>query len=143
LTRTSISEARSKLKELQSIAGFLKAPFCSFIVFLEVHSPEQPARIANLLADTSIPGYVGGLILRAKGLDELLSAHFDFPVGEPSPDVDAMPLAREPSEPLFDAVGNPQLAKQGDVATCYKADNKWHIDIGYGPVLHDVHLLWS
>jgi hypothetical protein len=143
LTPSSIREARSKLKELQSVAGFLKPPFCSFILFLEVQSPEQPARIANLLADTSIPGYVGGLILRANGLDENLSGHFDFPVGEPCADADAMPLAREPSEPLCDAAGNPQLAKQGDVATCYQADNKWHIDIGYGPVLHDVQLLWS
>jgi Domain of unknown function (DUF6602) len=142
-TRTSVADARSKLEELQSLAGFLKPPFCSFILFLEVQSPEQPARIANLLADTSIPGYVGGLILRAKGLDENLSGHFDFPVGERPMDLDSMPLAREPSEPLFDEAGNLQLSKQGDVATYFAADNKWHIDIGYSPVLHDVQLLWS
>jgi hypothetical protein len=143
-TRTSIAEARSKLEELQSLGGFLKPPFCSFIVFLEVQSPGQPAMIANLLAHTSIPGYIGGLILRAKGLDENLSGHFYFTVGQRPADADAMPLAREPSEPLFDAAGNPQLAKQGDVATCYDgSDKKWHIDIGYAPILRDVQLLWS
>jgi hypothetical protein len=59
---------------------FLSATFCCAAVFFDLYKePEySQATMDNLVSDTPLRGYYGGLILRGEGLDRSFSGRFDF-----------------------------------------------------------------
>jgi hypothetical protein len=145
LNRRNILDAKTKLQQLAKLERYLKTPFVSCMLFVEVLQPEQrTALLAKDLIDRGIPGYFGGLILRAEGLDENLAARFGFVAtgGEPF-DEGSMPLVRAIGELQRDESGNPQLTQQGDTCEAVSAEDAWHVNLGYSPVLHDIELTWS
>jgi hypothetical protein len=143
-THAHIEDGKRKLRELQSFTKQLSPQFASYMVFFEVlRKEQQSSAIAHALADTSIPGYVGGLILRAEGFDENVTGRFAFYSGEGVDNAEGMPLVREIGELQRDAKGNPMLTQQGDAAEILSTDGKVHLNLAYTPVLKGIQLQWS
>lgn len=141
LTRENIRKGKEKLRQLQALGESLKAPFVSCMVFFEVLQPEQKsASIARDFVDEGIPGYFGGLILRAEGLDENVSGQFGFLSRDQTDE--SMPLVREIGELQCDPSGNPQI-KRGDALETFSGEGMWHFDLGYSPIVENVLLRWS
>lgn len=142
-TRASINDAKKKLKELNDYQTHLPAHFMSSIVFFELMIKEQSKCVlAEHLFDDTIPGYFGGIILRAEGFDENLSGYYLMEVNDPDT-VKTMPLIREIGTLQRDEHGNPQATEQGDTIIAFSGDGVWHFDKGYSPVVQNVQLTWS
>jgi hypothetical protein len=143
LTQTSIDQAIEKLQELNEYQAHLHQHFVSGAVFIELRQKEQSScRLARGLYNENIPGYFGGLILRAEGSDPNLTCYYQF-YADSSETIDTMPLVRDIGDLKRDDQGNPQLTEQGDVVMAYAQDNVWNFDKGYSPIVKNVNLLWA
>ncbi|MBX9721500.1 MAG: hypothetical protein K2X81_08915, partial [Candidatus Obscuribacterales bacterium] len=108
-----VDDALKKLNELVDYQAHLPKAFSCGAVYFEVVQEEQSTCKLVEGLHANIPGYFGGLILRADGLDPNLSGSFTF---APT-DVQTVPnmvLVREPGLLQRDLDGNPQLTQQGD-----------------------------
>lgn len=138
----SISDSLEKLQSLEDCVNDLPKAFASGAIFLEVLQDEQTScKLAEKLLDI-IPGYFGGLILRAEGMDPLLSGYYTW-LPSNTPTIPEMKLVRDPGILHRNLDGEPQLRDQGDYAMATSFDGIWNFDKGYSPVVKDVHLLWS
>ncbi|MEZ4453012.1 MAG: DUF6602 domain-containing protein [Nannocystaceae bacterium] len=144
-TRRAILDALTKLSELKECRAHLPAHFISMLAFFEVRVPEQSTcTLAEKLVQAEIPGYVGGLILRANGLDPDLAGYFTFSK-EPVVTQPNMLLARNVSTVGRNEDGGITLPGQGDsaLAIADPENGIWNYDIGYTPVVNGVRLIWS
>lgn len=144
-TRQGISDALAKLSELKRCRAHLPSRFVSMLTFFEVRVPEQnTCTLAEKLVQDEIPGYVGGLILRANGLDPDLAGYFLLS-NEPMVTQPSMPLARNVSTAGRNEDGGITMPGQGDTALAIAdpENDIWNFDIGYAPIVQGVRLLWS
>jgi hypothetical protein len=143
LTKKSIKDAVEKLQELNNYGAHLPAHFVSGAVFFEVRGEVQGScELAEGLFKENVPGYFGGLILRAEGFDPNLTGYYHF-IDSSIETVNTMPLIRDIGALKRDDRGNPQITEQGDVVAAYAIDDVWNFDKGYTPIVKDVHLFWS
>ncbi len=143
LTKASINEAVEKLKELNEYEAHLPLHFISAAVFFELRQKEQSScKLAEGLYNENIPGYFGGLILRAEGFDPNLTGYYQF-YTDGLETINTMPLIRDIDSLQTDDQGNPQLTKQGDTVVAYAQDDVYHFDKGYSAIVKNVNLLWA
>ena len=98
--------------------------------------------MAEGLFKENVPGYFGGLILRAEGFDPNLTGYYQF-VDSGTATINTMPLIRDIGALKRNDRGDPMATEQGDGITAHAIDNVWNFDKGYSPIVKDVHLFWS
>lgn len=140
---TSIKETMEKLQELSDYRAYLPEHFVSGGIFFEVREKGQSScKMAEGLFREGIPGYFGGLILRAEGLDPNLTGYYVLHDSDKET-IDTMPLVRDIGRLERNDQGQPTLTKQGDCLDASNKDGVWHFDKGYSPIVNNVHLNWA
>jgi hypothetical protein len=143
LTGTSIDSAVNKLKELKSYQDHLPKHFVSGTIFFEVARDEQKtSALINSLFNDDIPGYFGGIILRAEGIDDKITGYIKFTDHTDEADKD-MPLVREISEIRRNNEGGISTKERGDTIFVVKFDDILNYDIGYSVSAKKALLHWS
>lgn len=142
-TKKHIDDAVLKLEELAQSQAQLPKNFVSMIVFFEVRvGQQQTCKLAEPLARSDLPGYCGGLILRAEAVDPNLAGYFSLHEDEVETLV-GVPLVRDPGRLQRDGEGNPQITAGCGCITAYAFDDVWNFDNGYSPTIKNLNLVWS
>ncbi len=142
LTKEAIKDATAKLQELVTIKEFLSKNFVSGSVFYEIRTDNQAScKVAEGLFIEGVPGYFGGIVLRAEGIDPNVSAYFrSLPTNEET-NAD-MPLVHE-----IDQSGRHEggiiISRYMEGVTAVMFDDVWNFDRFYAPPIKNVHMLWS
>lgn len=143
LTVKSSNDTIEKLQELNDLRAYLPEHFVSGGIFFEVREKSQSScKMAEGLFRENIPGYFGGLILRAEGLDPNLTGYYLLHDSDKET-IDTMPLVRDIGKLERDEQEQPMLTKQGDCLYASKKEGVWHYDKGYYPIVKNVHLNWA
>lgn len=152
LSPESARQAIVKLGELNSFAKYLPSQFScnTFFCDLEPNLVENPKILPNLVPDSPIVGYWGGIVLRCK-LDEEMTGLVTVKQGAADETRVSMsiPIARNLSDLRIqrDSSGDIVLSEQGSSVHAFSDGKAWHFARAYGPTIrspqYTLNLDWS